>query len=250
MREQPYVEAFAIPLRSFSLSPLATNQANNRSSSNGRAFMNATCPLLSNTTETAKAFPNPPLDLPDINATAQAVLSGGCFWCTEAVYRQLDGVLNVTSGYTGDSADTANYAAVNTGTTNHAEAVQIEFDPSRLSFGAILKVFFSVAHNPTHKDRQGDDVGRHYRSTVFYRTENERRMATAYIEALDAAKVFDAPVATTLEPLQGFFPAEADFQDYVSRNPADPYVVKNSLAKVKKAREWYEGSLGTTNSSL
>ena len=209
--------------------------------------MNATCPLLSNTTERAKAFPNPPMDLPDDSETAQVVLSGGCFWCTEAVYRQLDGVLNVTSGYAGDSAETANYAAVSTGTTNHAEAVQIDYDPSRLSFGAILKVFFSVAHNPTHKDRQADDYGRHYRSTVFYRSEDERHVAAAYIEALDAANVFDAPIATTLEPLLAFYPAEADFQDYVTRNPADEYVVKNSLAKVEKAREWYATSVKKLN---
>lgn len=204
--------------------------------------MKTTCPLLSNATGKAKEFPNPPLDLSGGSESAQVVLSGGCFWCTEAVYRQLDGVLNVTSGYAGDSAETANYAAVSTGTTNHAEAIRIDYDPKRLSFGAILKVFFSVAHNPTHKDRQADDVGRHYRSTVFYETDEQRRVAETYIEALDAAKVFDASIATTLEPLQGFFLAEADFQDYVSRNPADPYVVKNSLAKVKKAREWYEGS--------
>lgn len=205
--------------------------------------MNATCPLLSISTEKAKAFPNPPLDLPGDGTTAQVVLSGGCFWCTEAVYRQLDGVLNITSGYAGDSADTANYSAVSTGTTNHAEAVQIDYDPRRISFGAILKVFFSVAHNPTHKDRQADDVGRHYRSTIFYRTDEQRCVAAAYIEVLNAAAVFDAPIATTLEPLQQLYPAEADFQDYVSRNPEDPYVVKNSLAKVRKAREWYQGSL-------
>lgn len=207
--------------------------------------MNATCPLLSNANSKARDFPNPPVDPPGGTALAQLVLSGGCFWCTEAVYRQLDGVLDVTSGYTGDSAETANYAAVSTGATNHAEAIRIDFDPQRLSLGAILKVFFSVAHNPTHKDRQADDVGRHYRSAIFYNSDTQRRVAEAYIERLDAAKVFDAPIATTLEPLGGFYAAEADFQDYVARNPEDAYVVKNSLAKVRKTREWYENALRT-----
>lgn len=149
--------------------------------------MKTTCPLLSNATGKAKEFPNPPQDLSGSGESAQVVLSGGCFWCTEAVYRQLDGVLNVTSGYAGDSAETANYAAVSTGTTNHAEAVRIDYDPKRLSFGPILKMFFSVAHNPTYKDRQADDVGRHYRSTVFYETDEQRRVVESYIAALDAA---------------------------------------------------------------
>lgn len=205
--------------------------------------MNATCPLLSATTEKAKAFPDPPLDLPENGATAQAVLSGGCFWCTEAVYRQIDGVLNVTSGYAGDSAETANYAAVSTGTTNHAEAVRIDYDPSRISFGAILKVFFSVAHNPTHLDRQADDVGRHYRSTVFYANEDQRRIAESYIRALNASGSFDASIVTTLERLNGFYVAEADFQNYVARNPSDPYVTAKSLPKVKKAQEWFPDQL-------
>lgn len=209
--------------------------------------MNATRPLLSTAVGKAVAFPNPPLDLPTSNDTAEVVLSGGCFWCTEAVYRQLDGVLNVTSGYAGDTAETAHYAAVSTGTTNHAEAVRIEYEPQRLSFGAILKVFFSVAHDPTHKDRQADDLGRHYRSTIFCASDHQRRVAAAYIAALDDAKVFTAPIATTLEPLQGFFPAEADFQDYVARNPNDPYVEQKSLVKVRKTREWYATSLKDTS---
>lgn len=205
--------------------------------------MSATCPLLATAAGKAGTFPNPPIDLPASNDIAHVVLSGGCFWCTEAVYRQLDGVLSVTAGYAGGTAETANYAAVSTGTTNHAEAIRIDYDPRRLSFGAILKVFFSVAHDPTHKDRQADDVGRHYRSTIFCASDEQRRVAAAYIATLDDAKVFTAPIATTLEPLQGFFPAEVDFQDYVTRNPTDPYVEQKSIVKVRKAREWYATSL-------
>lgn len=203
--------------------------------------MTAACTLLSDKSSFAQTFPNPPVD--PVNDAGRLVLSGGCFWCTEAVYRQLVGVGNVTSGYAGGTAETANYTAVSSGTTDHAEAVLIEYDPSKLTFGAILKVFFSVAHDPTHRDRQGEDVGRHYRSTVFFETPEQRRIVEAYIAALDAAHVFDAPISTTLEPLNGFFPAESDFQDYVSRNPSDPYVVKTSVPKVKKARTWYADSL-------
>lgn len=198
-----------------------------------------TCPLLADVSEAAKKFPNPPHDLPATEPRAHLVLSGGCFWCTEAVYRQLDGVVNVTSGYAGDMAQTANYAAVSSGTTNHAEAVRIEYDPKRISFGAILKVFFSTAHDPTQLDRQADDVGRHYRSAIFYETEAQRHAAEAYIAAIDRAKVFAGPVVTTLEPLSGFYPAESELQNYVALNPGDPYVQKNSLPKVKKTREWY-----------
>jgi peptide-methionine (S)-S-oxide reductase len=205
--------------------------------------MNPVCPLLSTASGKAAAFPNPPIDVSTPEDAGEVVLSGGCFWCTEAVYRQLEGVLNVTAGYAGDSAETAHYAAVSTGTTNHAEAIRIEYDPRRLSFGAILKVFFSVAHDPTHKDRQADDVGRHYRSAIFCASEEQRRVAAAYIAALDTAGMYGLPIATTLEPLQGFFPAEADFQDYAARNPTDPYVEQKSLVKVRKAREWYADSL-------
>lgn len=205
-----------------------------------------TCPLLSDVSEPAKSFPNPPQDIRSMEPRAEVVLSGGCFWCTEAVYRQLNGVLSVTSGYAGDTAETANYAAVSSGSTNHAEAVRIEYDPSRITFGAILKVFFSTAHNPTHLNRQADDVGRHYRSTLFYQSEAQRQAAEAYIAVIDQAKVFDDPVVTTLEPLTGFYPAEAEFQNYVALNPEDAYVQKNSLPKVKKTQQWFSEALAAS----
>lgn len=205
--------------------------------------MSMTCSITSSSIAAADRFPNAPEDVRSERPIERLTLSGGCFWCTEAVYRQLDGVLNVTSGYAGGTEQTANYADVSGGGTDHAEAVQIEYDPARVTLGQLLKVFFSVAHNPTHLDRQADDVGRHYRSAVFYADDDQRRVTRAYIHALDAAKVFDAPIVTTLEAFSGFYVAEADFQNYVARNPTDAYVEAKSLPKVKKAREWFADGL-------
>lgn len=203
--------------------------------------MNTVCTI--HPSSSAINFPDPPEDLEGRMGIGRLTLSGGCFWCTEAVYRQLDGVLRVTSGYSGGTRETANYAAVSGGKTDHAEAVQIEFDQARVNLGQLLKVFFSVAHNPTHLDRQADDIGRHYRSTVFFADEDQRRVTESYIRTLSASGSFDAPIVTTLEPLTGFYIAEADFQDYVARNPSDPYVTAKSLPKVKKAQEWFPDKL-------
>ena len=185
----------------------------------------------------AKNFPDPRVDItapPDGDATA--VLAGGCFWCTEAVYLQLDGVKEVVSGYAGGTAETANYETVCSGTTNHAEAIQIRYDPRRISYGQLLKVFFSVAHDPTQLNRQGADRGRQYRSAIFYATEEEKRVADAYVRDLNAARVFDAPIVTTLEPLDRFFPAEGYHQNYAARNPAQPYIALTATPKVEKLR--------------
>jgi len=205
--------------------------------------MTTSCAIAPLSLADADRFPDAPEDIRAHQLTGRLTLSGGCFWCTEAVYRQLDGVLDVTSGYAGGTEKTANYADVSSGQTDHAEAVQIEYDPARVSLGQLLKVFFSVAHNPTHLDRQADDVGRHYRSTVFYADDDQRRVTEAYIRVLDGSAVFDAPIVTTLEPFSGFYVAEADFQDYVARNPSDPYVEAKSLPKVRKAREWFADKL-------
>lgn len=185
-----------------------------------------------------KDFPDPVVDLPRIaGATdATAVLAGGCFWCVEAVYLQLDGVTQVTSGYAGGTADTADYRTVCGGTTNHAEAVMIRYDPSRLSYGQLLKVFFWVAHNPTELNRQGNDIGRQYRSAIFYADAEQKRVAEAYIRQLDAAGVFPSPIVTTLEPLEGFYPAEAYHQNYAARNPTQPYIMFSAAPKVDKLR--------------
>jgi peptide-methionine (S)-S-oxide reductase len=193
-------------------------------------------------------FPDPVVDSPRaaVPGEAAAVLAGGCFWCVEAVYRQLDGVTAVTSGYAGGTAETADYQTVCTGTTDHAEAVEIRYDPSRLSYGQLLKVFFSIAHDPTQRNRQGPDVGRQYRSAIFYADEEQRRLAQAYVAQLEKAKVFDAPIVTEIVPLEGFYEAEAYHQDYAQRNPTQPYIFANALPKVAKVRRYYHDRVKQT----
>jgi peptide-methionine (S)-S-oxide reductase len=192
-----------------------------------------------------KSFPDPSIDLPrPTTQTIQSVvLAGGCFWCVEAVYRQLNGVRSVISGYAGGTKETANYRTVCSGRTDHAEAVQIEFDASVLSLGQLLKVFFSVAHDPTQLNRQGNDVGRQYRSAIFYGDEQQRKVATAYIRQLNDAHVFEQPIVTTLEPLTAFYEAEDYHQDYAARNPDQPYIACIALPKVEKLREYFPEKL-------
>lgn len=183
----------------------------------------------------ATNFPDPLVDItapPD--GDASVVLAGGCFWCTEAVYLQLDGVKQVISGYAGGTKETANYETVCSGTTDHAEAILIRYDPRRISYGQILKVFFSVAHDPTELNRQGQDVGRQYRSAIFYANNDEKRVAEAYVRQLESARVFDRPIVTTLEPLDAFYEAEAYHQNYAERNPAQPYIAFTAAPKVHK----------------
>jgi peptide-methionine (S)-S-oxide reductase len=189
------------------------------------------------------SFPDPKTDLPESAASAIAVIAGGCFWCTEAVYAQLDGVLGLKPGYAGGDAATANYRTVCSGRTDHAEAIEITYDPGKLTFGKILKLFFSIAHDPTQKDRQGADMGRQYRSAIFYRNEEERAVAAAYIAQIDAAKLFDKPIATSLEPLTAFYPAEPEHHDYAARNPGNPYIRGVSMPKVKKMRDTHPALL-------
>lgn len=187
------------------------------------------------------SLPAPTLDLtPDADPSpATIVLAGGCFWCVEAVYLPLDGVLGVRSGYAGGTADTANYQAVCSGTTDHAEVVEVAYDPSRISLGRLLQVFFEVAHDPTQLNRQGHDRGRQYRSAIFYRTPEQRRVAEAYIRQLADARAFSSPIVTTLEPLEAFYEAEGYHQNYAARNPAQPYVLFTALPKVEKLRDSY-----------
>jgi len=190
-------------------------------------------------------FPDPPQDLKydDDAGTQSAVLAGGCFWCTEVVFEKLDGVTDVVSGYAGGKEETANYKAVSAGSTQHAEVIRVSYDPKKITFGQLLKVFFSVAHDPTQLNRQGPDVGKQYRSAVFYHNEQEKQVARAYIQALDEAKVFGKPIATALEPLEKFHPAEGYHQDYVEHNPGNPYVVYNALPKVEKLKDKYPDKL-------
>ena len=188
-------------------------------------------------------FPDPQHDNAARDDRAHAVLAGGCFWCTEAVFRQLDGVLAVESGYAGGTVASANYDAVCSGRTDHAEAIRIDYDPRRVSYGQLLKVFFSAAHDPTQLDRQGNDRGRQYRSAIFVANADERAVAESYIAQLQEARVFSAPIVTTLEPLEIFYPAETYHQDYAARNPQQPYIAAVSTLKVQKVRKLYPEKL-------
>ena len=176
---------------------------------------------------------------PDNAATKEIVLAGGCFWCVEAVYEQLEGVIDVESGYAGGDPFTANYQAVKSGQTKHAEAVRITYDPSKITYGTILKVFFSTAHDPTTLNRQGADEGPQYRSAIFYATDAQRDIAQAYIKQLNDAGVYRSPIVTTLEPLTQFFVAESYHQDYARQNPNQPYIQGVSTPKVVKTRKAY-----------
>ena len=189
-------------------------------------------------------FPDPDHDpAPEAPGERQATLAGGCFWCVEAVYRQLDGVLDVVNGYAGGPAAKADYHSVSSGTSGHAEAVQIRYDPSRISYGQLLRIFFSIAHDPTEKDRQGADVGPQYRSEIFAADEREWLIAERYISQLDAAKVFERPVVTTLSRLERFYPAEDYHQDYAARHPSEPYIQYVALPKVAKLRRYFADRL-------
>lgn len=168
-----------------------------------------------------------------------AVLAGGCFWCTEAVFARLAGVLNVMPGYVGGDPALAHYEAVCSGRSGHAEAIRIRYHPDRIGFGELLRVFFTVAHDPTQRNRQGHDIGPQYRSAIFPVDARQRDMAAAYIAELDAAGIFAAPIATTLEPFSTFHPAEAYHHDYAGRNPAQPYVAGVALPKVAKLEQHF-----------
>jgi len=186
------------------------------------------------------AFPDPQRDLePGSSELHSVVFAAGCFWCVEAVFERLEGVHDVISGYTGGTAETANYAAVCTGRTNHAEVVKVVYDPGVISYGRLLKVLFSVAHDPTQLDRQGNDRGRQYRSAIFYSSEAERDVAAAYIAQLEAAKAFSKPIVTVLAPLDTFYVAETYHQDYAIRNPGQPYIAGVALPKVEKLEHYY-----------
>jgi peptide-methionine (S)-S-oxide reductase len=194
-------------------------------------------------------FPNPVVDaaLADKSGQSRAILAGGCFWCVEAVYKNLDGVTSVKSGYAGGTAGTADYETVSSGTTDHAEAVEVVYDPSRITYGQILKVFFSIAHDPTQLNRQGPDTGRQYRSAIFYADEEQKRLAEAYIDQLNRAKVFDRPIVTEVVPLEAFFEAETYHQDYAARNPLNPYIVINAQPKVRKLRSYQKSREKVSN---
>jgi peptide-methionine (S)-S-oxide reductase len=188
----------------------------------------------------ASGFPDPIKDItPSGSQQETAVLAGGCFWGMEAIFERLNGVSEVVSGFAGGSSVTAHYAIVSTGTTGHAESVKISYDPSVITFGRLLKVFFAVAHDPTQLNRQGPDEGTQYRSSIFYADENQKEVALAYVKQLGAAGAFRRPIVTTVVRLAGFYPAEAYHQHFLDRNPNYPYIVHNDLPKLQRLAEQF-----------
>jgi peptide-methionine (S)-S-oxide reductase len=184
-------------------------------------------------------FPSPATDAPLATAKSQqaAVLAGGCFWGLQAVFEHLKGVSSVTSSYAGGYVKSPSYESVSMGATGHAESISIVYDPSQLTYGQLLMVFFSVAHDPTQWNRQGPDTGSQYRSAIFYTNEEQRRIAQAYIAQLDAAKVYSRPIVTKVEPFQAFYPAESYHQDFLKHNPGNPYIVYNDLPKLENLKK-------------
>jgi peptide-methionine (S)-S-oxide reductase len=186
-------------------------------------------------------LPSPALDAARAASKAEqtAVVAGGCFWGIQAVFEHVKGVVNATSGYSGGAANTAEYELVSTGNTGHAESVKITYDPSQITYGELLRVFFSVAHDPTQLNRQGPDSGTQYRSVIFYNSDEQERIAGAYIAQLDKAGIFPRPVATQVVPLRAFYPAEAYHQDYAAHHPHDLYIVYNDAPKVAQLRQQF-----------
>ncbi|MDB4884513.1 MAG: methionine-S-sulfoxide reductase [Gemmatimonadetes bacterium] len=180
-------------------------------------------------------LPDPALDQPAATAKGEQtiVLSGGCFWGVQAVFQHVKGVVSATSGYAGGSRTTAIYDVVSSGMTGHAESVRVVYDSSKVSLGQLLKVFFSVAHDPTELNRQGPDTGPQYRSAIWYTSDAQRQIAQAYIAQLTNAKAFPKPIVTEVAPLKGFFEAEAYHQDYFNKHPNEPYIVFNDKPKVE-----------------
>ena len=193
----------------------------------------------------ARMLPDPAVDIGRAEEPHKdtAVLAGGCFWGVEAVFEQLAGVDKVVAGFAGGEAKTAHYEIVSTGRTGHAESVEITYDPAKITYGQLLKVFFAVAHDPTEKNRQGPDEGTQYRSAIFYRDAEQQRIAEAYIKQLDEAGVFKKPIVTQVVPLTRFYPAEGYHQHFVKRNPTYPYVVYNDLPKLAMLKKEFREML-------
>ncbi|MBI5279690.1 MAG: peptide-methionine (S)-S-oxide reductase MsrA [Burkholderiales bacterium] len=186
--------------------------------------------------EPAVKLPPPAQDITSASATATAVFAGGCFWGVQAVFQHTKGVLNAVSGYAGGDHATARYDIVSRGRSQHAESVEITYDPRQVSYGKLLQIYFSVAHDPTTLNRQGPDVGPHYRSAVFYQSAEQKRVTEAYIAQLDAARVFRNRIVTQVTPLAQFYPAEAYHQDYATLNPGAPYIVYHDKPKIANLR--------------
>src|SRR5437868_7827865 len=191
----------------------------------------------SRASEEAVIVPAPSVDVQAADGIQTAVIAGGCFWGVQGVFQHTAGVLNAVSGYAGGSKSTADYTRVSTGTTGHAESVEIKYDPNKISYGKILQIFFSVAHDPTQLNRQGPDSGPQYRSAIFTTSDEQRKVAEAYIAQLNAAKVYKKPIVTKVGPLEGFYAAEAYHQDYLTLHPSQPYIAYNDLPKIENLKK-------------
>ncbi|UVM51543.1 MULTISPECIES: peptide-methionine (S)-S-oxide reductase MsrA [unclassified Pseudomonas] len=189
--------------------------------------------------EEAVIIPAPTLDETTQAHSETAVFAGGCFWGVQGVFQHVKGVKNAVSGYAGGAANTAQYERVSKGDTGHAEAVEVTFDPAQVSYGTLLQIYFSVAHNPTELNRQGPDSGTQYRSALFPKSTGQQRVAQAYITQLDAAHAFNKPIVTKLESYNGFYPAEEEHQDFLTEHPTYPYIVINDLPKVSQLKQLY-----------
>jgi peptide-methionine (S)-S-oxide reductase len=202
------------------------------------AIMAASVLIVRSGRSEAVTLPDPAIDVPAATTgDATAVFAGGCFWGIEAVFEHVKGVKDVVSGFAGGSAKQADYRTVSTGTTGHAESVRVTYDPSKVTYGELLKVFFAVAHDPTQLNRQGPDVGPQYRSAIFYTDTDQERVAKAYVDQLTKEKVFARPIVTEIVPLDKFFMAEAYHQDYMRHHPNEPYIIINDAPKVAHLRE-------------
>jgi len=195
--------------------------------------------IVPSSAETAREIPAPAADEAAGGKTKTVVLAGGCFWGVQGVYQHVDGVISAVSGYAGGDQATAEYEKVSRGRTTHAEAVRITYDPQKISYGKLLQIFFSVVHDPTQLNRQGPDVGPHYRSTVFAMDEEQARLTTAYIDQLDSTRLFGKKIVTTIERDKPFYPAEAYHQDYMTLHPNQPYIVFNDLPKVENLKRLF-----------
>jgi peptide-methionine (S)-S-oxide reductase len=187
--------------------------------------------------EDAVIVPPPGVDVQNASGIQTAVLAGGCFWGVQGVFQHTNGVVNAVSGYSGGSKANADYTMVSTGTTGHAESVEIKFDPKKISYGKILQIFFSVVHDPTQLNRQGPDSGTQYRSAIFTTSDEQKKVAEAYIAQLNAAKVYSKPIVTKVGPLDAFFTAEAYHQDYLTLHPNQPYIAYNDIPKVENLKK-------------
>ena len=191
----------------------------------------------SRASEEAVIVPAPAVDVQAADGIQTAVIAGGCFWGTQAVFQRVKGVLKTTAGYSGGSASTATYDQVTTETTGHAESVEVKYDPQKISYGKILQIFFSVVHDPTQLNRQGPDSGTQYRSAIFTTSDEQKKVAEAYIAQLNAAKVYKKPIVTKVGPLQGFYAAEDYHQDYLTLHPNQPYIAFNDIPKVQNLKK-------------